>query len=163
MEIAEFIETTRKELGFSRESLAKLLDVNPTTVYRWEKGTATPSEKETNNVALLEALKKEVQSEDADDEVVQIVAVMLGVADVPSRAVEKCGKRASASFSLGTTAIPLIGAFISIGAAALLASRVSKKNDELIRKTAQQLSSRPDLLFGAAVYLLQKKHTQKEQ
>ena len=162
MEIAEFIETTRKELGFSRESLAKLLDVNPTTVYRWEKGTATPSEKETNNVALLEALKKEVQSEDADDEVVQIVAVMLGVADVPSRAVEKWGKRASAAFSLGTTAIPLIGAFISIGTAAL-ASRVSKKNDELIRKTAQQLSSRPDLLFGAAVYLLQKKHTQKEQ
>ena len=43
MEFSEFVKTVRTELKFSQQKLANALNVNFTTINRWENGHVMPS------------------------------------------------------------------------------------------------------------------------
>ena len=42
MKLGQRIKEKREQLGFSQDKLARILNVTPQTVYRWEKGKAVP-------------------------------------------------------------------------------------------------------------------------
>ena len=49
----ERIAHGRRQLGLSQEGLAQILEINPVTLYRWEKGLSVPAE---TKLAQIEAL-----------------------------------------------------------------------------------------------------------
>jgi DNA-binding transcriptional regulator YiaG len=49
----EWIAHCRRQLGMSQERFARILEIDPVTLYRWEKGLSVPVE---TKVAQMEAL-----------------------------------------------------------------------------------------------------------
>lgn len=51
IEIGEVIKSARKDLGWSQQELAEILDVSTQTVSNWEKGRYLPADNKINKVA----------------------------------------------------------------------------------------------------------------
>ena len=117
------IKEVRNEVKFSRENLAKLLDVNPTTIYRWEKGTATPPQKEEQSISIMPMIRK-------DKNLTPISTQILIGVGASKEVFDHWGIDVPVPSILG---IPAKG---------------------VIDERASQMVSRPDLLLGAATYML---------
>ena len=158
-----FIQKLLTDLGITRDQLATMIGVNSATIFRWIKGVDPKgkeihiADKDQQNLQYLRLLWEEVRSEDPDEEIVEIAMVLLRTADVKAKTLNVWGAVQKAFLEDDGIAMAAVQTSSSNAWAKFVnvtSSVVGSLFTNHTRIAAYSLSTRPDLLLGAAVFRL---------
>lgn len=158
-----FIQKSLSDLGITRDQLATMVGVNSATIFRWIKGVDGKgkeiqiAEKDQQNLQYLRLIWEEVCSEDPDEEIVEIAMVLLRAADVKAKTLDVWGAvqkvfREDNGMGMAAAQTSSSGAWSNF--VNVTSNIVGSLFANHTRVAAYSLSTRPDLLLGAAVFRL---------